>query len=93
MPRVGARQRAAARSVDEALRSDASIICGIAESIGGTNPAHLFACMTIALAGDRFDGKAELDILDILKRTESKFGWPTKPACFLNTCPRLTSSP
>lgn len=81
MPRVGVRQRAAARSVDEALRSDAAIICGIANSIGDTNPAHLFACMAIALAGDRFDGKAELDILlDILKRTESKFGWPTRPA-------------
>lgn len=93
MPRVGVRQRAAARSVDEALRSDAGIICGIADSIGGTNPAHLFACMAIALAGDRFDGEAELDILlDVLKRTESKFGWPTRPACVLNT-PRLPSSP
>lgn len=81
MPRVGVRQRAAARSVDEALRSDVGIICGIANSIGDINPAHLPACMAIALAGDRFEDKVELEILlGILQQTESKFGWSTRPA-------------
>lgn len=81
MPRVGVRQRAAARSVDEALRSDVGIICGIANSIGDINPAHLPACMAIALAGDRFENKVELEtLLGILQRTESKFGWSTRPA-------------
>lgn len=81
IPRVGFDQRAAARAMDHAMRSDVGIVCGIAESLDSTNPAHLAACQAVALAGDRFEDEGELKtLLEILTKTEDKFGWTTWPA-------------
>lgn len=81
IPRVGFDQRAAARAIDQSMRNDVEIVCGIAESLDSTNPAHLAACQAVALAGDRFEDEGELKVLlEILTKTEKKFGWTTLPA-------------
>lgn len=81
IPRLGLEQKAAVRSMDETLREDVRIVCGIADAISHVNTAHLAASMAIALAGDRFDDRDEQQaLLDVLLRTEKGLNWSTLPA-------------
>ncbi|KAI3392525.1 hypothetical protein diail_5536 [Diaporthe ilicicola] len=81
IPRLGLEQKAAVRSMDEALREDVRIVCGIADAISRVNNAHLAASMAIALAGDRFDDPDEQQaLMDVLVRTERALNWSTLPA-------------
>lgn len=81
IPRLGLEQKAAVRSMDETLREDVRIVCGIADAISDVNTAHLAASMAIALAGDRFDDPDEQQaLLDVLLRTEKGLNWSTLPA-------------
>ncbi|KAK2597153.1 hypothetical protein N8I77_013018 [Diaporthe amygdali] len=71
IPRLGLEQKAAVRSMDDTLREDVRIVCGIADAISDVNNAHLAASMAIALAGDRFDDPDEQQaLMDVLVRTE-----------------------
>lgn len=81
IPRLGLEQKAAVRSMDETLREDVRIVCGIADAISHVNTAHLAASMAIALAGDRFDDPDEQQaLMDVLLRTEKGLNWSTLPA-------------
>ncbi|KAK9413790.1 hypothetical protein SUNI508_11608 [Seiridium unicorne] len=77
-PRLGPGGALARRTIDKALKKDAEIVCGIANSFGSVSPAHLAACMAIALTGNLFTKDSEqVALLDILVQTERTFGWPT----------------
>ncbi|ETS81080.1 hypothetical protein PFICI_06082 [Pestalotiopsis fici W106-1] len=77
-PMLGPSGALVRRSIDKSLRKDAEIVCGIANSIGGVNPAYLAACMAISLTGHLFTKNSEQKaLLDILVQTEKQFGWPT----------------
>lgn len=81
IPRLGLEQKAAVRSMDETLREDVRIVCGIADAISHVNNAHLAASMAIALAGDRFEDPDEQQaLMDVLLRTEKCLNWSTLPA-------------
>jgi hypothetical protein len=66
---------------DEMMREDVRVVCGIADSRGHINTAHLAASMAIALAGHRFADPSEKQaLLDVLIRTEECLNWSTLPA-------------
>ncbi|CAM1501234.1 Fc.00g103960.m01.CDS01 [Cosmosporella sp. VM-42] len=78
IPRLGNAQKTATKWIDNQIKEDVRIICGIAESMNGVNPTHLTACMTIGLVGDRFTQRGEQTILfDILTKTSKQYGWST----------------
>ncbi|KAF2452412.1 hypothetical protein BDY21DRAFT_294800, partial [Lineolata rhizophorae] len=81
IPRLGPAQRTAIRLMDDEIKSDVRVLCGIAKSINRINPAYATACMAIGLAGDRFTSRKEQDALyNILVRTEKEYAWCTSLA-------------
>ncbi|KAJ2897482.1 hypothetical protein MKZ38_004649 [Zalerion maritima] len=78
VPRLGKRQKTAMQTVNDEIKNDVRILCGLAESISDVNPAHMASCMSIALAGDRFIRREEHCALrGILAKTSMAYGCPT----------------
>ncbi|KAI8712520.1 hypothetical protein NCS52_01350400 [Fusarium sp. LHS14.1] len=78
IPKIGSAKTIAKKKIDREIKNDSNIICGIAESISQINPAHIIACMAIALAGDLFQHRNEQEALfHILTKTTKQYGWPT----------------
>ncbi|KAF9873030.1 hypothetical protein CkaCkLH20_09540 [Colletotrichum karsti] len=78
VPRLGKNQKLAARTLDSEITSDIKIMCGIAESLGRCTPAHVIACMGIALAGDRVTSYSDQEALcKVFASTADAFAWDT----------------
>ncbi|RTE83474.1 hypothetical protein BHE90_001990 [Fusarium euwallaceae] len=78
LPKIGSAKTIAKKKIDREIKNDSNIICGIAESISQVNPAHIIACMAIALVGDLFQQRNEQEsLLHILTKTTKQYGWPT----------------
>ncbi|KAI8654003.1 hypothetical protein NCS56_01356200 [Fusarium sp. Ph1] len=78
LPKIGSAKTIAKKKIDREIKNDSNIICGIAESISQASPAHIIACMAIALAGDLFQNRNEQEaIFHILTKTTKQYGWPT----------------
>ncbi|KAI8271155.1 hypothetical protein K4K58_000030 [Colletotrichum sp. SAR11_239] len=64
--------------VQNEIINDIKIMCGIAESHGRSTPAHIIACMGIALAGDRFRSYPEQEALcQVFSSTAEAYAWDT----------------
>ncbi|KAF4838593.1 hypothetical protein CGCTS75_v000342 [Colletotrichum tropicale] len=64
--------------VQNEIINDIKIMCGIAESHGKSTPAHIIACMGIALAGDRFRSYPEQEALcQVFSSTAEAYAWDT----------------
>ncbi|KAI0415294.1 hypothetical protein F5X98DRAFT_388941 [Xylaria grammica] len=77
-PRVGSSYMVALRSIDNEIKRDVQILCGIAETPGNAYRACPAAIMGIMLAGDRFTDRREQQALfDFLVKVEKSHAWPT----------------
>ncbi|KAF6832701.1 arca-like protein [Colletotrichum musicola] len=80
VPRLGKNQKLAARALDKEITNDIKILCGIADSMGRSNPAHIIACMGITLAGDRLKSQPEQEaVCNMFSATADAFCWDTSP--------------
>ncbi|KAF6813993.1 arca-like protein [Colletotrichum plurivorum] len=80
VPRLGKNQKMAARALDKEITNDIKILCGIADSMGRSNPAHIIACMGITLAGDRLKSQPEQEaVCNMFSATADAFCWDTSP--------------
>ncbi|KAF4411341.1 Adhesion and hyphal regulator 1 [Colletotrichum fructicola] len=78
VPRLGKNLKLAAQTLDNEIINDIKIMCGIAESHGRSTPAHIIACMGIALAGDRFRSYPEQEALcQVFSSTAEAYAWDT----------------
>ncbi|KAI1735526.1 hypothetical protein F4680DRAFT_434915 [Xylaria scruposa] len=78
-PRIGSSYMAAMQSMDNEIKSDVRILCGIAETHGNAYRACPPAIMGIVLAGDRFTNRREQQALfDFLVKVEKNHAWPTR---------------
>ncbi|KAF4921534.1 hypothetical protein CGCVW01_v005972 [Colletotrichum viniferum] len=78
VPRLGKNLKLAAQTLDNEIINDIKIMCGIAESHGRSTPAHIIACMGIALAGDRFRSYPEQEALcEVFSSTAEAYAWDT----------------
>ncbi|KAF6823501.1 arca-like protein [Colletotrichum plurivorum] len=79
-PKV-ARLGTAFRAMEEELKQTVRIICGLAVANERTAPAYVNACISLAMAGDRFtDRKEQEELYRILLKTDRRLGWPTHAA-------------
>ncbi|KAI0474609.1 hypothetical protein F4859DRAFT_74251 [Xylaria cf. heliscus] len=77
-PRVGSGYMAALQSINNEIKNDVQILCGIAETPGNAYRACPAAIMGIMLAGDRFTNRREQQaLLDFLVKVEENHAWPT----------------
>ncbi|OCL02702.1 hypothetical protein AOQ84DRAFT_348764 [Glonium stellatum] len=80
VPRLGPGQRAALQLMDEEIKNDVRMLCGMAESNNQLHPNYVTACMAIAMTGDRFTDRQEQEaLMQILLKTE-EHAWPTSTA-------------
>ncbi|KAI0858974.1 hypothetical protein F4860DRAFT_285887 [Xylaria cubensis] len=78
-PRMGSSYMAAMQSMDNEIKSDVRVLCGIAETHGNAYRACLPAIMGIVLAGDRFTNRREQQALfDFLVKVQKNHAWPTQ---------------
>ncbi|WYZ38211.1 hypothetical protein EsH8_III_000125 [Colletotrichum jinshuiense] len=69
------------RAMEEELKQTVRVICGLAVANERTPPAYVNACLSIAMAGDRFtDRKEQEELYRILVKTDRRLGWPTHAA-------------
>ncbi|KAI0102101.1 hypothetical protein GGR51DRAFT_295616 [Nemania sp. FL0031] len=78
-PRIGTNYRAASKSMDNDIKSDVNILCGIAETLGYERKGCMAAIAAIMLAGDRFTDREEQQaLLAFLAKLEHGVVWPTR---------------
>ncbi|KAF4834929.1 hypothetical protein CGCTS75_v002967 [Colletotrichum tropicale] len=78
IPRVGGTRKAAERRLTEQIQVLLRSLCGIGMCNQGSPPAMFTACMGIAIAGDRFDERADQEaLLNMLSITEKAHARPT----------------
>ncbi|KZL64206.1 arca-like protein, partial [Colletotrichum incanum] len=64
------------RTMNNEIRADVKVLCGIAESISQCNPAHMVACMSIAVAGNRFKIREEqVALYNLFFNTAKHYYW------------------
>ncbi|KAK4945527.1 hypothetical protein LTR66_014378 [Elasticomyces elasticus] len=81
IPKLGPGRAAALRAMDEEIRHDVKILCGMASSNLKSPPNLVTASMAIAMAGDKFARRREQEAcLEILRMTERLHAWPTTTA-------------
>ncbi|KAF2090272.1 hypothetical protein K490DRAFT_20785, partial [Saccharata proteae CBS 121410] len=81
IPRLGPGQKQALRKMDDDIKADVRVLCGMALSNNKTPPNFVTACMAIALAGERFEQRAEQEaLMSVLLKTEFEHGWHTQTA-------------
>ncbi|KAF2963088.1 hypothetical protein GQX73_g10484 [Xylaria multiplex] len=78
VPRIGCSYLAALQSIDNEIKSDVKILCGIAETSGNLYSTSPAAIAGIVLAGDRFtDRREQQTLFDFLVKVEKSHAWPT----------------
>ncbi|KAI5464676.1 hypothetical protein BGZ63DRAFT_412202 [Mariannaea sp. PMI_226] len=78
IPRLGPGQAKAFREMNEEIKKNVRMVCGIAESNARTVACYAYVCLAITMAGDRFTAPEEQEaILDILLRADTQYAWPT----------------
>ncbi|KAH6894375.1 hypothetical protein B0T10DRAFT_480314 [Thelonectria olida] len=77
-PKLGPGQAKAFREMNEEIKKNVRMVCGIAESNSRTVACYAYVCLAITMAGDRFTEPGEQEaILDILFRADTQYAWPT----------------
>ncbi|WYZ40850.1 hypothetical protein EsH8_IV_001191 [Colletotrichum jinshuiense] len=78
LPRLGKNEKEVAALINKEIIADIKILCGIANGMDRCNPAHITACMGIALAGYRFNKREEQEaIYDFFIYTAEEYAWDT----------------
>ncbi|KAF2816972.1 uncharacterized protein BDZ99DRAFT_5930 [Mytilinidion resinicola] len=81
IPQLGPAHKKAKMEVDIQVQEDVRTLVGVALSNERAFPASLVACFAIALVGDRFTNRQDQSQLrEMLIKTETRHGWPTKAA-------------
>ncbi|TKW50347.1 hypothetical protein CTA1_568 [Colletotrichum tanaceti] len=77
-PRLSRGSSRVARAMENEIRTDVKVICGIAESISGCNPAHIVASIAIALAAAYLTIREEqVELYRLFSQTATYFCWET----------------
>ncbi|KAI0537152.1 hypothetical protein GGR58DRAFT_472842 [Xylaria digitata] len=78
VPRIGCSYLAALQSIDNEIKGDVKILCGIAKTSGNLYSTSPAAIAGIVLAGDRFtDRREQQTLFDFLVKVEKNHAWPT----------------
>ncbi|KAH7157787.1 hypothetical protein B0J13DRAFT_542737 [Dactylonectria estremocensis] len=77
-PRLGLGQAASFRSINEAIKRNVRMVCGVAESNPRTMTSYAYVCLAITMGGDRFTDLREQNALyNILIKIDTRYAWPT----------------
>ncbi|GKT98070.1 unnamed protein product [Fusarium langsethiae] len=78
-PKLGPGQAKAAKAINEEMRKNVKMVCGVAESNQRNPTGFAYACLAITMAGDRFDNLYEQEALyNVLQKADVQFGWPNR---------------
>ncbi|KAI0127273.1 hypothetical protein BJ170DRAFT_624793 [Xylariales sp. AK1849] len=77
-PRLGPNRVRFLNKQTEDIKREVLTIVGIARSNSGCHPNYATACMSIAMAGERFEHYWEqVELIKFLKESEAAYAWPT----------------